>query len=150
MEPLMQDKREVATLVPYRMRGTEPEFYLQMRALDAPTSPDRWGIFGGGLESGEEKEDALLREIEEELRYVPKKHVFFSTYEHAKRINYVYIEEVDENFESHVEINNEAQYGRFLTEAEVMDSPKAGTVTRLIISQLSKYLSKNQIWLNSR
>lgn len=141
MEPLMNEKREVATLIPYRMRGSVPEFYLQMRALDAPTSPNRWGIFGGGLEEGESPDDAVLRELLEELMYAPEKHVYFSCYEHAKRINYVYIEEVGSDFETGIEVH-EGQYGKFLTEAEVIESPKAGNNTRLIITQLSRYLAK--------
>jgi 8-oxo-dGTP pyrophosphatase MutT (NUDIX family) len=32
--------------------------------------PDHWGLFGGGIEPGESETEALLRELDEELRLV--------------------------------------------------------------------------------
>ena len=33
--------------------------------------PGHWGLFGGAVESGEKRESALIRELEEEIGYVP-------------------------------------------------------------------------------
>ena len=65
MEPIMNKKREVATLVPYRWRNDLLEFYIQKRDVDASTAPNKLGLFGGGLEDGESMVDALMREIQE-------------------------------------------------------------------------------------
>jgi len=45
----------------------EGRFLLQHRSDDAPRFPGMHSLFGGGLESGETPEEALLREAREEL-----------------------------------------------------------------------------------
>ena len=35
-------------------------------------SPGQWSLFGGGLDEGEEPEDAMLSEIDEEIGYRPR------------------------------------------------------------------------------
>ena len=42
---------------------------LQHRTDDAPTFPGYWSFFGGGVEDGETLEEAVKREIFEELEY---------------------------------------------------------------------------------
>jgi 8-oxo-dGTP pyrophosphatase MutT (NUDIX family) len=39
---------------------------LQRRTLDAPRSPGKLGLFGGGLEQGEDRDTAAKRELGEE------------------------------------------------------------------------------------
>ena len=41
------------------------------------SSPNTWGFFGGGVDSGETQEFALIRELDEELNWKPKKINFF-------------------------------------------------------------------------
>lgn len=40
---------------------------LQHRTKDAPISPDKWGLFGGHGEEGENPQQALVRELREEM-----------------------------------------------------------------------------------
>ncbi len=40
---------------------------LQHRTKDAPISPNKWGLFGGHGEEGENPQQALLRELREEM-----------------------------------------------------------------------------------
>jgi 8-oxo-dGTP diphosphatase len=61
--------RHVAVLILYDGRG---RILLQHRTKDAPTFPDYWGLFGGGIEHGETPEQAVEREILEELAYRPR------------------------------------------------------------------------------
>jgi 8-oxo-dGTP pyrophosphatase MutT (NUDIX family) len=45
----------------------EDRFALQLRDGKAPKWPNRWGLFGGGIEPGESSLMAVVREIREEL-----------------------------------------------------------------------------------
>jgi 8-oxo-dGTP pyrophosphatase MutT (NUDIX family) len=137
----MREKREVSGFVPYRKRGDEREFFLQMRSPNAKTSPNLFGVFGGGLEVGETFERALFREIEEELAYVPRTPIYFSRFENANRISSLFIEEVGSDFESLVDVR-EGEYGKFLTASEVLKSNDVTFMVRLIIFQLNGYLSR--------
>lgn len=56
-------KRRVALIVPYTSDG---RILLQDRR-DISKIGEEWGFFGGGIESGETPEQALLREVKEEL-----------------------------------------------------------------------------------
>jgi 8-oxo-dGTP pyrophosphatase MutT (NUDIX family) len=116
METLVKesDKRKVAAFIPYRHTENGYEFFMQKRTLDAPTSPGLLGLFGGGVEGEETYEEGAIREISEELVYVPQRLVFFSKFEHAKAIFHVFIEEVGVDFESKVTVS-EGEYGTFLT-----------------------------------
>jgi len=40
--------------------------------------PDHWGLFGGAIEPGESPEQALMREVEEELGVVPTSYRYFT------------------------------------------------------------------------
>ena len=43
--------------------------------------PNHWGLFGGGVEKGESPEEALCRELYEELELVIKKSKFFAKFD---------------------------------------------------------------------
>jgi 8-oxo-dGTP diphosphatase len=58
--------RHVAVLILYDGQG---RILLQHRTCDAPSFPGHWGLFGGGIEPGETPEQAVKREILEELSY---------------------------------------------------------------------------------
>lgn len=51
------------------LQNSEGRFLLQLRTDDAPTFPNTWGFFGGGIEEDEEPIDAVIREAKEELGY---------------------------------------------------------------------------------
>jgi 8-oxo-dGTP pyrophosphatase MutT (NUDIX family) len=144
MEPQMkeEDKRLVAAFVPYYRDGKEYRFFLQKRTADAPTNPGMFGMFGGGVEEGETPEEAFFREVEEELVYKPQKSSYFSRYENAHRIFHVFIEEVESDFESKVDVL-EGDYGRFLSISEVSKLPNLTHLTRLIVAQVEEMLLKN-------
>jgi 8-oxo-dGTP diphosphatase len=60
-------KRNVSVLILHDDQG---KILLQHRTKDAPTFPDYWAFFGGGVEEGESSEQAVKRESLEELGYV--------------------------------------------------------------------------------
>jgi 8-oxo-dGTP diphosphatase len=47
----------------------ERRILLQHRTEDAPSYPNYWAFFGGGIERGESAEQAIKREVLEELSY---------------------------------------------------------------------------------
>jgi 8-oxo-dGTP diphosphatase len=59
-------EKDVAVLILY---DNECKILLQHRTKDAPTFPDYWAFFGGGVEAGESAEQAVKRESLEELGY---------------------------------------------------------------------------------
>jgi 8-oxo-dGTP diphosphatase len=58
--------RNVSVLILY---DNDSKMLLQHRTKDAPTFPDYWAFFGGGVEEGESAEQAVKRESLEELGY---------------------------------------------------------------------------------
>jgi 8-oxo-dGTP diphosphatase len=69
--------RSVSVLVLFDSEG---KFLLQHRTHDAPTYPNYWAFFGGGLEDGETPRDALRREILEELDYATMGSLLYATH----------------------------------------------------------------------
>lgn len=67
-QPLEADLPAVAIAILYRDR----QFLLQLRD-DRPQIryPGQWAFFGGHLEAGESPEQAMQRELQEEIGYLP-------------------------------------------------------------------------------
>jgi len=61
------------------MADKEGKILLQLR--DEEPGKDTWVLFGGGLENGETEEQALRREIKEELGCAIGNIIFFGNYE---------------------------------------------------------------------
>jgi 8-oxo-dGTP diphosphatase len=59
-------ERNVSVLILF---DGESRILLQHRTEDAPTFPNYWAFFGGGVEDGESPEQAVKRESLEELKY---------------------------------------------------------------------------------
>lgn len=136
------NKRKISTLIPYKWTGNTVYFYLQRRDQHAPTSPNGWGLFGGGLEKKESPLAAMLRETKEELNFIPHDYFFFNRYEFLSSINNVFGIEVSKSFEHQVEVR-EGRYGRFLSKKKIQELQNFSDSDKLIITQLSKKL-KNQ------
>lgn len=80
----MHDSRRQITDMPDRFIAvavlvTETERYLMKRRDDVPwiAFPNQWSFFGGGIEPSESPEQALCRELHEELGWQPERFAFF-------------------------------------------------------------------------
>lgn len=67
--------REVVKAVVYK----DDKYLLQLRDNDPAISyPNTWAFFGGGVDAEERHEEALKRELEEELCWRPQELVFLN------------------------------------------------------------------------
>ena len=89
--------RNISVLVLY---NDEKEILLQHRSKDAKRLPNYWALFGGGIENGETPEQALSREIFEELEYniISPKLIFTQKFRYKEDENtkYVFVEKFDQ------------------------------------------------------
>lgn len=116
----LSKRRYFASLTPYMRSGGVWKFYLQRRDTHAREYPDWLGPFGGGIEEGESPEEAMLREIREELSITPRNYKHFHDYHLFEKSGYVFITEVAADFEQTVQVC-EGQYGRFYSLADLQD-----------------------------
>jgi 8-oxo-dGTP pyrophosphatase MutT (NUDIX family) len=74
---------------------------LQHRTADAPTNPNLWGCFGGGVDEGESPTEAVKREALEELEYVLKNPRLIDTETYVDKlgeqggVTHTFVEEYD-------------------------------------------------------
>jgi mutator protein MutT len=130
--------KRTSEFIAYRFMNGEPVLFLQKRTKDAPVAPGVFGIFGGQIEEGEDPETALLREVREELDYLPRNVKFFRRYEHSYVEQYVFTCKVDDNFEKEITVR-EGEYGRFLTQSELM-AEKVIEVDRIVFDDVFRWL----------
>jgi len=108
-------KREVSVLAPYKKKDGQVYIFLQKRSKDVERYPGYFGFFGGGVEEGETIEEALLREIKEELDIVLDRFEYFDKYYLPKTIVDVFTTEVGDNFENEITVL-EGDYGQWFNE----------------------------------
>jgi 8-oxo-dGTP diphosphatase len=85
--------KEIAAII---FQNDDGEFLLYLRdnKPDIPF-PDHWDLIGGHVEEGETPEEALVREVKEELGIELKNYSFYKTFECLKgdaypNIKYIY------------------------------------------------------------
>lgn len=110
-------KKKISDLIPYKIKDGKVFVFLQKRTKDAPNYPDMFGFFGGAAEDGETPDEALKREIKEELNIVPANYWFLGRYD-LQSIKDLYAMEVDDSFESRITVL-EGEYGKFFSEEEL-------------------------------
>jgi 8-oxo-dGTP pyrophosphatase MutT (NUDIX family) len=67
------------------------QFLLQLRDdISSIRYPGHWGLFGGHVEPGETPDDAIVRELMEEICYVPPLLSEFRRYTDSGRVRHVY------------------------------------------------------------
>ena len=137
------DKSLTSAYIPFRETTRGIDFFLQRRSLDAKVRPDYFGSFGGGLEGSENYEDALVREIKEELDITinPSDTVFLGAFETPFHVQAVYYEKVAEDFEDTLTIL-EGQYGQFFTHKEILALENMTDDAKEVIAHLVTEIEK--------
>jgi len=128
-------------LIPYYFEDNNLFVFLQRRSDDAPRNPNILGAFGGGLEGDENNEEGLLREIYEELEYIPKEHFLLGVFETDHAIASYYTEKVNKNFEESIVVN-EGKGGEWHKALEVIErndiSPNTKKVVKTMLEKVKK------------
>lgn len=138
---LMENKRKVSVLVPYKREKELVYIFLQKRSDNAEREPGMFGFFGGGADDNENPEEVLLREVKEELNYDLKEFNHFGTYYLPKTVVDVFITEVDNNFENEITVL-EGDYGKWFNEQDFERERHIITGDLRILEELYKNLSK--------
>ena len=80
----MRDPTSPSILEPIHCAGglvvSHGKILLGLRAPDSETYPNLWDVFGGHVEGGETIEEALVRELREELEITPTVFQFLATF----------------------------------------------------------------------
>jgi len=135
----MENKRKVATLIPYYAKDNEVFVFLQKRDSGAPLFPNHFGFFGGHLEEGENPDQTIVREIKEELDIDITGHIFNGEYDCGDWINYSYIMKVDDDFENKVTVL-EGEYGKFFSQEDITKTPNLIEKDQIIVKGLYQYI----------
>jgi mutator protein MutT len=134
-------KRTCAVLVPYRSCNGEFKFFLQKRTADAPRHASKYAFFGGGIEPGETIEQALRREIREELSIDISQYQYFGDYEGETSIHHIFIMAVADTFEASVTVC-EGEYGKFYSLRQALGGIPIGRTNLRILTDISLYLGE--------
>lgn len=120
----MKIVKRKSNLIPYRIADNRLEFYLSHRSKNAKQFPDNWSFWGGGIEEGETPEQALTREIQEELNWELTQFKFLGTYyDSMPNEKHVFFTEVSNDFEKRIKIL-ESQGGKFFSRDEIEKDAK--------------------------
>ena len=122
--------RKSSGFVPYYKRDGIVYFFLQQRDEFAPAHPNKIGLFGGGVEGTESHEQALVREVQEELGITVEPHLF-RTFEFESESLVIFTLEVNHDFRTSVKILEGAD-GFFVADHE-LENPKLIEDTRIIL-----------------
>ncbi|OGZ46878.1 MAG: hypothetical protein A3J54_00260 [Candidatus Ryanbacteria bacterium RIFCSPHIGHO2_02_FULL_45_13b] len=108
---------DVSILVLY---NSEKLIYLQHRSAYKKRWAGYWGTFGGGIEEGETIEQALQREIREELSYQVKNPILLHVQKLTTDKKYVHVELYDSSQEL-IPSKEECQGARWVTIKEALE-----------------------------
>lgn len=115
-------KRYTAGLLLYRFNTTDSEWegFLQFRSPGMWYKPNEFSFFGGARDGRESPEEAVVREIHEELGMTisPDDISYVATHDGEVIHMDIYAMPVAEGFEETVTVM-EGEYGKFLTESEI-------------------------------
>ncbi len=136
----MEKKRNVSILIPYKIENQSLFVFLQKREKNRKVLPGYFAFFGGKIEEGETSEQALEREIQEELCFMPKGYEFFGKYDFTDWAANVYFLKVSNNFEKEISVV-EGEYGNFFSEDEIKNESMIASHDKDILGDFYRLLN---------
>lgn len=120
--------------------------YMQKRSLDMESLPGYFGFWGGHAEGGETAEEALGREIKEELGIdLDMRQVeHFNHYEFFRSIKDIYLLNVENHWEDRAVIG-EGDYGVWLTIDEALKRADIIFEDKVVLNDLDRSLLQKPI-----
>ena len=80
--------RTVVLLIPYSIKSGKLFVMMQQRSMQQKRIPGYISFFGGGMNEGESEEQALTREVKEELNFEKKDIPYFFVIDKTGKITY--------------------------------------------------------------
>ncbi len=129
--------KEIAAVILENDNG-EFLFYLRDNKPGIPF-PQHWDLIGGHVEEGETPEEALLREVREELNYELKEYRFFKRYECLSgdaypNIKYIYSGKINLPIEEVTLL--EGDYPRYFSRNEVEEIKFANILKSIVLEYI--------------
>lgn len=135
--------KKIAAII---LENNEGEILLYLRDNKSTIPfPNHWDLFGGHVEEGETPEEALVREVKEELNYDLKDYRFFKKYDCqegdvAPNIKYVYVGKIEKPIsELTLDVGQKLQ---FFKPSEIPNVKFANILASIVIDYLE---SKNGV-----
>ncbi len=145
---MAEAKRKKSILIPYYKTDSGLQVFLQKRSAKIETLPNYFGLCGGAAEGDETPEEALVREIREEIGIDLEldKVTFFNHYEFLNSIKDVYSLEVEPGWEDHLIINkDESDYGQWFSTEEALQKTDFIHEDKVVINDLERALLQKPI-----
>ena len=103
--------------------------------------PNHWDLFGGHIEEGETPEEALVREVKEEMNYDLKDFKFFRKYECLEgdaypNTKYIYYGRFNEPVEEITML--EGEYPRYFKREEIPDVKFANILKEIVLDFINE------------
>lgn len=135
-------KRDIASWLPYFEADSVVRVFVQRRSENAQIYPGCLGMFGGGIEKGETPEDALVREIQEELCYDLTSWELVAQWQrNSGGTHTVFATHVSPTFNKSIVVY-EGDYGEFYATDDLLKRADIGSGLRKAVPILLKKLGK--------
>jgi 8-oxo-dGTP diphosphatase len=140
--------RKIAAII---LENDKNEFLLALRDNKPGIPfPNHWDLIGGHVEEGESPEEALVREVKEELDIDLKEYTFFRSYECLsgdayENIKYIYSGRINIPIEDITLL--EGERAGYFSKEEIPDIRFANIIKSIVLDYIRYYdtLNKNEI-----
>lgn len=138
----MEDQEiKISLFLPFKIRNNQVLVYLQKRSESATRLPGYFGFFGGHSEGDENPEETLLREVKEEMNFVPSGYELLGHFKFCGCTKSAYILEVDNEFEKNIKVL-EGDYGKYFNEEDALNELKLIDEDKTVLRALYELFSR--------